>query len=92
MHCASVAHRPTLYRKGIGSAMLQYLVDWARESGWERIEGWAFEDSSTDDAYRWIPSLEFWEKAGAKRGDVPIFSPDTPPPPGPVREFSIDLQ
>ena len=92
VQCASVAMNPPLYRKGIGTAMLQHLVDWARESGWERIEGWAFADPSADDAYKWIPSVQFWEKAGAKRGGVPTFPPDVPPPNGPACEFSIDLQ
>lgn len=92
VQCASVAHNPPMYRKGIGTAMLQYLVDWGKREGWERIEGWAFADPSTDDAYRWIPSVQFWEKAGAKKGGAPTFPPDVPPPPGPVREFAIELQ
>jgi len=92
VHCASVGHNPPMYRKGIGYAMLRYLVDWAKEQGWEKIEGWAFTDHSVDEAYKWIPSVQFWEKAGAKRGKAPSFPPDVPPPPGPVCEFSIDLQ
>ncbi|MFP4053227.1 MAG: N-acetyltransferase family protein [Phycisphaerae bacterium] len=64
VQCASIAHNRNMYRKGLGSTMANYLIDWARESGWERIEGWTFSDSQFFDAYKWLPSIHFWEKAG----------------------------
>ena len=91
VQCASVAWNPPLYRKGLGTAMLYYLVDWARENGWERIEGWAFENPSVDDAYVWIPSVQFWEKAGARRGSVPAFEEGDPNIGKPACKFVIDL-
>jgi GNAT superfamily N-acetyltransferase len=68
-----------LYRRGIGSAMAQYLVEWASEQGWDRIEGVTFATPDGDDAYRWIPSIQFWEKAGFQCGDAHSFGDDMPP-------------
>lgn len=61
-HCLSVA-RP-LRRKGLGTAMVGCLVDWARAHGWRRIQGWAFEQSD----FGWLPDIAFWEKCGFRRG------------------------
>ena len=91
VQCASVAWNKNMYRKGIGSAMARYLVDWSRAQGWERIEGWAFAHSGVDDAYVWIPSIQFWEKAGFQKGDTPTFPSDDPNVNKPACEFSIDL-
>lgn len=88
--CASVNWR--LYRQGIGSAMARYLVTWARVQGWERIEGWAFAQPDVDDAYIWIPSIQFWEKAGFEAGGVPHFAADDPNVNKPAVAFAIDLQ
>lgn len=68
-----------LYRKGIGSGMARYLVDWAREQGWDRIEGVTFASPAGDDAYRWIPSIQFWEQAGFECGEAYCFGEDMPP-------------
>ncbi|MBT7162520.1 MAG: GNAT family N-acetyltransferase [Victivallales bacterium] len=76
VQCLSVAGR--LQRKGIGLAMARYLVDWARQTGWERIQGWAFAEADTGDAYRWLPSIQFWEKAGFQRGGSCVFDPTDP--------------
>ena len=61
-HCLSV--RESMRRKGLGSQMVRYLVEWARANGWERIQGWAFETSD----FGWLPDIVFWEKCGFKRG------------------------
>ena len=50
--------------------MARYLVDWARENGWERIEGFAFLDADFFDSYKWIPSIHFWESAGFKHAST----------------------
>ena len=92
VQCASVAWNRNMYRKGIGSAMAQYLVDWARENGWERIQGWAFESPEIDDSYRWLPSVQFWEKAGFQRGNARVFDPSDPGTNKPGFDFAIDLK
>ena len=61
-HCLSV--KASMRRKGFGSQMVRYLVEWARANGWERIQGWAFEKSD----FGWLPSIVFWEKCGFNRG------------------------
>ena len=61
-HCLSVAQ--PMRRKGLGSQMVQYLVEWATAHQWQRIEGWAFETSD----FGWLPDISFWEKCEFKRG------------------------
>ena len=51
LECLSVD--PGLYRKGLGTAMSCYLIEWAKAQGWEHIRGWAFADTDFIDAYRW---------------------------------------
>ena len=63
-HCLSV--KQSMRRKGLGSQMVRYLVEWARANGWERIQGWAFEKSE----FGWLPDIVFWEKCGFKRGQA----------------------
>lgn len=92
VQCASVAWNKNMYRKGIGTAMAKYLIEWARENGWERIEGWAFADPSVDDAYVWIPSVQFWEKAGFKKTGVPSFEDGDPNANKPTFTFAIELK
>lgn len=89
VECLSVNRN--LYRKGIGSAMVRFLVDWAREQGWERIEGRAFASPDIDDAYRWIPSIEFWGKLGFSRTKEDSFDCGGPSP-EPGFRFAIQLQ
>lgn len=90
VQCLSVSKR--LRRKGLGSAMVGYLVDWAREQGWEKIQGWAFESPEIDDSYRWLPSIQFWEKAGFERGVARVFDPSHPGTNKPGFDFAIDLK
>ncbi|MFP4460534.1 MAG: GNAT family N-acetyltransferase [Candidatus Zixiibacteriota bacterium] len=52
------------YRKGIGTAMTKYLIKWAKFQGWNKIQGCAFSDNKFMDAYKWIPSIHFWQKSG----------------------------
>lgn len=61
-HCLSV--KQSLRRQGLGSEMVRYLAEWASASGWERIQGWAFEKST----FGWLPDIVFWEKCGFRRG------------------------
>lgn len=90
VQCLSVAKR--LHRKGVGSAMAQSLIDWSRDQGWERIQGWAFADADIDDSYRWLPSIDFWEKAGFTRGESCVFDPGDPATNKPGFTFSADLR
>ncbi|MEO2005389.1 MAG: GNAT family N-acetyltransferase [Candidatus Poribacteria bacterium] len=62
VQCAIV--KPELRREGLGTALVAYLVDWAREHGWERIQGSAFIQGN----WQWLPDVQFWEKAGFARG------------------------
>jgi GNAT superfamily N-acetyltransferase len=65
VQCLSVTRR--LHRKGLGTAMSIYLIEWAKEQGWDKIQGWAFSDSHFIDAYKWLPSIHFWEKSGFQK-------------------------
>jgi GNAT superfamily N-acetyltransferase len=69
-----VAVKLALQRKGIGSAMVRYLVDWAKAQGWEKIQGWAFENGG----FNWLPDIAFWEKCGFKRGISRVFDGSDP--------------
>ena len=89
VQCLSVAGR--LRRKGIGGGMARHLVGCAREQGWERIQGWAFADANIDDSYRWLPSIQFWERAGFSRGEACAFDRSDPATNKPGFMFSVDL-
>jgi hypothetical protein len=92
VQCASVAWNMNMYRKGLGSAMVRYLIDWAKENGWYKIQGWAFESPEIDDAYRWLPSIQFWEKSGFERRNARVFDPSSPGTNKPGFDFVIDLR
>lgn len=89
VQCLSVNHKYN--RKGIGTAMSKYLIEWAKDKGWDKIQGWAFSESNFLDAYKWLPSVHFWQKSGFKieksrkmdMGDLGNVS---------VSDFSIDLK
>jgi GNAT superfamily N-acetyltransferase len=90
VQCLSVS--PRLYRKGIGTAMVHYLADWAGTRGWQKIQGWAFESPEIDDSYVWLPSVQFWEKSGFQRANARVFDPTHPGTNKPGFDFSIELQ
>ncbi len=90
VQCLSVARR--LQRRGIGTAMARELIDWARERGWHRVQGWAFADGTVDDSYRWLPSIQFWEGAGFERGIERVFDASDPVTNKPGFEFFIELE
>ncbi len=51
-------------RKGIGTRLVQKLVEWARENGWKAIEAEAFEDLPIVYAITGSAGRTFWEKLG----------------------------
>jgi GNAT superfamily N-acetyltransferase len=81
-HCLSVA--PELRRQGLGSAMVRYLIAWARTHYWQRIGGWAFAQSS----FGWLPDIAFWEKCGFSRGVATGWDEDITDP---GFEYSLEL-
>ncbi len=63
-------------RKGIGTRLVQKLVEWARENGWKAIEAEAFEDLPIVYAITGSAGRTFWEKLGFSHGRS--FSPSRP--------------
>jgi GNAT superfamily N-acetyltransferase len=51
-------------RRGIGSRMVRYLIDWAKTRGWERIEVDAFEDVPLIYEITGSAGINFWRKLG----------------------------
>jgi hypothetical protein len=51
-------------RKGIGTRMIRFLIDWASNNGWERIEVDAFEDFPLIYEITGGGGLSFWQKLG----------------------------
>ena len=51
-------------RKGIGSRMVKTLIQWAKSSGWARIEADAFEDVPIIYEVTGSAGHTFWEKLG----------------------------
>jgi GNAT superfamily N-acetyltransferase len=51
-------------RKGIGTRMVKFLIEWARAKGWERIEVDAFEDLPLIYEITGSAGLSFWKKLG----------------------------
>ena len=82
VHCINV--KQAFRRRGLGSAMARYLVEWARPQGWERIEGSAFLDGD----WGWLPNVEFWEKVGFVRGNEKESTLEF----GPSIGFHMDLK
>jgi hypothetical protein len=51
-------------RRGIGTRLVQKLVEWAKENGWKAIEAEAFEDLPIIYAITGSAGHTFWEKLG----------------------------
>jgi GNAT superfamily N-acetyltransferase len=51
-------------RKGIGTRMVRYLIQWAKGKGWERIQVDAFEDIPLIYEITGSAGYTFWEKLG----------------------------
>ena len=49
-------------RKGIGTRMVETLIQWAGANGWEHIEAYALEELPL--VYDVTPGYKFWEKLG----------------------------
>ena len=68
IHCFMVAGSLELkkpyQRKGIGSRMAKFLIDWAMENGWERLEVDAFEDLPIIYESTGSAGYKFWERFG----------------------------
>ncbi|HSA03045.1 MAG TPA: GNAT family N-acetyltransferase, partial [Candidatus Paceibacterota bacterium] len=68
VHClmtGSPQQRENPYqRKGLGSRMVRMLIEWAKGSGWCRIEAYAFEDLPIIYDISGSAGHTFWEKLG----------------------------
>ena len=51
-------------RRGIGSRMVKFLIEWAKTKGWEHIEVDAFEDIPLIYEMTGSAGITFWEKLG----------------------------
>lgn len=51
-------------RKGIGTRMVKFLIEWAKTKGWERIDVDAFEDIPLIYEITGSAGLTFWQKLG----------------------------
>lgn len=89
VQCASVS--PDLYRKGIGSEMAGYLVEWAKTRGWEKIQGFAFSNADFSDAYKWLPSIHFWERSGFDKNEEETMNFGELGENVPVTNFTLSL-
>ena len=56
-------------RKGIGTRMVRTLIQWAKATGWDRIEVKAFEDLPIIYAITGSTGHTFWEKLGFSIAD-----------------------
>lgn len=56
INCVDVI--PPLQRKGLGSTLTRYFLDWAKEKGWKKVHINCPED------HWWIPAKPFWVRLG----------------------------
>jgi GNAT superfamily N-acetyltransferase len=56
-------------RKGIGTRMVNFLIEWASTKGWERIEVDAFEDIPLIYEITGSAGVSFWKKLGFEVAD-----------------------
>lgn len=70
IHClqtGSPLQRENPYqRKGIGTNMVYFLIEWARSQGWKHIEVDAFEDIPLIYEITGSAGISFWKKLGFK--------------------------
>ena len=56
-------------RRGIGSRMVEALIEWAQKNGWEHIEVESFEDLPIIYEVTGSAGHVFWEKLGFRLND-----------------------
>jgi GNAT superfamily N-acetyltransferase len=67
-------------KKGLGTKLVETLIDWARKKSWKRIEVHDLGKGVTDEEWRWGWALPKWERLGFEvtrkynRGDSDLFS------------------
>ena len=68
IHCfmtgSSLQEENPFQRKGIGTRLVRFLIEWAKTTGWERIEVDAFEDIPIIYEITGSAGLTFWQKLG----------------------------
>jgi len=68
IHCfmtgSSLQRKNPYQRKGIGTRLVRFLIEWARSQGWERIEVDAFEDLPLIYEITGSAGITFWKKLG----------------------------
>ena len=68
VHCmmtgSSQQKETPFLRKGLGTRMVKYLMDWAKDRGWSAIETEAFEDIPLIYEVTGSAGCSFWEKLG----------------------------
>jgi GNAT superfamily N-acetyltransferase len=73
IHCmmtgSSQQEENPFQRKGIGSRMIRFLIEWARTEGWECIQVDAFEDLPLIYEITGSAGLSFWQKLGFQVAD-----------------------
>lgn len=72
-----------LYRKGIGTKLVQKVIEWARENQYKRIHAGA------NDTQWWIPCKEFYERLGFYVIDTEEFK--EPREDGEMRVYTMEL-
>ena len=69
--CMSV--HPELRGKSLAVSMIRYMIDWARNRGWERVRARAMLDGEPEAFY---PTCSFWVRLGFEpAGPVRTFGP-----------------
>ena len=73
VHClmtgSSLRNHNPFQRKGIGTRMVKFLIQWAEEKGWERIEAEAFEDLPIVYEITGSAGIAFWQTLGFRTAD-----------------------
>jgi GNAT superfamily N-acetyltransferase len=73
--CMSV--HPKIRGKNMAALMIQYIIDWAGEHGWDRVRARAMLDNEPLSFY---PAQSYWQRLGFKQsGPVRTFGPSKDP-------------